>query len=65
MDILTAVASAHQHVLSDPKPFARLEEFADSSVNYSVFFWTSEVFIVEQIKSEIRIDLFNKIREQG
>jgi small-conductance mechanosensitive channel len=63
MKIMVETAAKNPLVLRTPVPFARLEEYADSSVNYAVYFWSAEVFRIEQIKSEIRVSLFKKLAE--
>jgi len=60
MSILKNVAEKQSGILKNPVPFVRFTDFADSSLNFSVFFWSEEVFRVENIKSEMRI----KISEQ-
>jgi small-conductance mechanosensitive channel len=52
--VLLACAEAHPKVLSEPKSFVRFVDFADSSLNFQLFFWTDESFIVENTKSDLR-----------
>lgn len=58
MNILKEAALNQEGVLKNPVPFVRFTEFADSSLNFSVIFYSDEVFRVETIKSEIRIKIF-------
>ncbi len=58
MKILKEAAQSQGGVLKEPAPFVRFTEFADSSLNFSVIFYSDEVFRVETIKSEIRIKIF-------
>ena len=47
----------------EPKPIIRFEEFAESSLNFTIHFWSDDVFRIENIKSEYRVLLlkaFNK-----
>ena len=65
MQIMTQIATAHPLVATDQKPFARLINFGDSSIDFEVLFWTKEVFRVDNIKSDIRIGIWQSFREQG
>jgi len=58
MNILKEATQKQEGVLKEPVPFVRFTEFADSSLNFSVIFYSDEVFRVENIKSEIRIRIF-------
>jgi len=59
-EALLSVASAHGKVLSDPAPFARVGELADSSVNFAMRVWVNtpdywDVYfdLTEQVKEEL------------
>lgn len=52
-------------ILEKPVPFVRFTDYGDSSLNFSVFFWSEEVFRVEQIKSDIRVRIFNLFNTNG
>ncbi len=61
--LLLEVAKAHKEVLDDPKPFVRLINFGDSSVNFKLYFWTQNIFRVENVKSDIRFMIYDKFKE--
>jgi small-conductance mechanosensitive channel len=63
--VLLECAASHTLILKEPSSFVRLEEFANSSVNFSLFFWTREVFRVENIKSDLRFLIVKKLRENN
>jgi small-conductance mechanosensitive channel len=65
MKIMKTVAEDHTHVLKTPKPFVRLVDFGNSSVDLMLMFWSDEVFRVENVKSEIRIKIFDLFSENG
>ena len=65
MPLLKDVAGKHSLVLKNPEPFVRFEDYGDSALIFSVFFYTNEVFRVEKIKSEIRIELFKVLKQNG
>lgn len=64
-NVLLECAAMVPLILKDPSSFVRLEEFADSSVNFSLYFWTSDVFRVENIKSDLRFLIVKKLREHS
>ncbi len=65
MQILKAVAIQNPRVLESPESFVRFEEYGDSSLIFSVYFYTNEIFRVENIKSELRVDIFKSLKEHG
>lgn len=63
MELLKQAVHVHENVLSKPKPFVRFSNYGESSIVLTVFFWTNDVFRVENVKSEIRIKIFNLFKE--
>ncbi len=63
MQLLEKAVKEQQEVLSNPAPTARFQEYGDSSLNFSVFFWCDEVFRVESIKSQIRVRIYEYFQE--
>ncbi|CAN5480888.1 mechanosensitive ion channel [soil metagenome] len=67
--ILTDCAMAQKEVLKDEsannKPFVRLQDFGDSSVQFQLIFWTQDIFRVEQVKSEIRYKIFKLFKQNN
>jgi small-conductance mechanosensitive channel len=61
--ILIEVAQNHPRVLANPEVIARLEQFADSSLNFQVYFWTDAFLEVDDIKSDIRLAIEQRFRE--
>lgn len=60
---LLAVASENSYILKTPGPFVRFVDFADSSLNMELHFWTKNLLISEDIKSDLRFainDAFNE-----
>lgn len=47
------------------KPFVRFTDFGDSSLNFSLMFWTKDIFHVEHIKSELRYKIFKSFKTNG
>lgn len=65
MPVLKEVAKANKQVLNSPEPFVRFEDYADSALLFSVYFYTNEVFRVENIKSEIRVEIFKALKDNN
>ncbi|MEA2042214.1 MAG: mechanosensitive ion channel [Bacteroidota bacterium] len=63
MKSLQKCAENHKKVDSYPAPFARFENFGDSSLDFSLFFWSSENMRIERIKSDIRVAVDKTFRE--
>lgn len=67
--ILTDCAMAQKEVLKDEsvnnKPFVRLQDFGDSSIQFQLIFWTQDIFRVEQVKSEIRYKIFKLFKQNN
>lgn len=55
MKILKDAAEKQKGILTEPAPFVRFNDYGESSLNFSVLFWSEEVFGAESIKSEIRV----------
>ncbi|MDX9924681.1 MAG: mechanosensitive ion channel [Ignavibacteriaceae bacterium] len=59
MKLLKKAAIDQDGVLNSPEPFVRFNEYGDSALLFSLYFWADEVFRVENIKSQLRIRLFD------
>jgi small-conductance mechanosensitive channel len=59
MKLLKEVTLQHKSVSPTPEPSIRLTHFSDYSVEITIMFWCTEVFRVENIKSELRVSIFN------
>ena len=62
-EILLAIAKASPYVLDYPAPFIRLVDFADSSLNFELHFWSSSFMIIEDVKSDLRLQANDKLLE--
>ncbi|WP_026715280.1 mechanosensitive ion channel family protein [Flavobacterium daejeonense] len=65
MQLLKQAVDTHPAVLKTPASAVRFTDFGDSSLNFSVIFWSQELFRVETIKSEIRIKIFELFTENN
>jgi len=63
--LLIEAVSEHPRVLDYPKAIVRMEEFADSSLNFSVNFFSMDFLDIENVKSDIRLTIDAKFRENN
>lgn len=49
--------------ISYPYPFVRLEHFGESSLDFGLYFFTKNLQIIEDIKSDIRIEIIRLFRD--
>lgn len=63
MNILNSVTAANPKVAKTPEPFVRFNDYADSALIFNVYFWSSDPFRVENLKSELRVKYFEAFRE--
>ncbi len=54
----------HPDVSRYPEPFVRFNDFGDSSLDFQVFFWAANSFVVERVKSDIRYTIFAAFKEK-
>lgn len=65
MQLLIESAEAHPDVVSDPAPKARLVDFGESSLDFELLFFTKKMFDIEFVKSEIRVSIEEKFRDNN
>ncbi len=65
MDLLQKVVQTHPLVLKDPQVFVRFEDYGDSALIFAIFFYSDEVFRIEQVKSDLRVRIFKALKNNG
>ncbi len=65
MKILKEAIVRQEGVLKNPEPFVRFSDYGESSLNFSIFFWSVEVFRVENIMSATRVTVFELFKENN
>jgi small-conductance mechanosensitive channel len=60
---LLVEATKHSKVLASPAPICVFEDFGDSSLNFDVRFWCSDIWEMENICSDIRCQIDRLFRE--
>lgn len=63
--VLLQCADDIKKVSRSPAPFVRFNDFGNSSLDFQLYFWTTETFQVEYIKSEIRYKIDAAFRANG
>ncbi|MBN1338892.1 MAG: mechanosensitive ion channel [Bacteroidales bacterium] len=64
-NILLACAGKNPEICSDPAPFVRFLSFAESSLDFQLFFWVENAFLVENIKSSLRFSINRDFKING
>lgn len=65
MRILQAAPKTHPKVSTEREPFVRFEDYGESSLVFEVFFWSNEVFRNENVKSDIRVEIYKQFQQNG
>ncbi len=63
--ILLEVATAHPSINQYNKPFVRFQDFGDSALIFELFFFTDDSTIRDNVKSDLRFQIFDRFNEQG
>lgn len=63
--LLIEAAKDHKEVLLSPKPYVMFSDFGNSALEFTLFFFSSNLFRIERIKSDIRFEIDRKFRENG
>ncbi len=65
MQIMIDCAMKNNLVDKEPVPYVRLKDFADSAVTLDLLFWSKEVFTIDDVKSDIRKEIYTKFAESN
>ncbi len=65
--ILIECAVGHKDILTDSSymPSVRLKDFGSSSIDFQLFFYSFNLFRIENVKSQIRFDILKKFRSNS
>jgi small-conductance mechanosensitive channel len=55
----------HPKISKDYPINVRFDDFGESSLNFKVLFWTSDLMLIEAIKSDVRYNIDKLFREKG
>lgn len=63
--LLLKATETHLKVLKQPAPSVFLQDFADSSLNFILHFYSEEYLNIEAVKSQLRYTILHLFRENG
>jgi len=63
--ILLDVASNNPYIIKYPAPFVRFNDFQDSALSFTVFFFSRNFIVIEDIKSDMRFKIDKLFRENN
>ncbi len=61
--LLLQEAVSQQGVLADPRPEVQFQNFGDSALDFSVYFYSTDYLQIEAIKSQLRFKIFVAFRQ--
>ena len=64
-DVLIAAVKDHPEVITNQPPVVFFEDFGNSSLDFSVLFYSRNLFRIERTKSELRFKIDQLFRENG
>lgn len=67
-DILLKITQQHPDIITgkkDKAPFVRMVDFGDNGIMYSLFFWSSHMFMIEDTISDLRFDIREEFRNNN
>jgi len=64
-ECLINATKKNQHVSSSPKPVVQFANFGEYALEFKLFFWSKEAFLIENVKSDIRREIYYQLKEHG
>lgn len=64
-EILMQCAAEHKLVDKSHKTFVRFEEFGESALEFKLFFWSAENFLIDNVLSDLRFMIDKRFRAQN
>lgn len=64
-ELLLEAVKEHTMVAKNPDPIVHFRDFGNSSLDFMVHFYSSNLFRIETVKSDIRFTIDQKFRENG
>lgn len=65
IEILQNCMSNMNEIEQNPKPFVRFKNFGDSSLDFELIFWTRQAFTVDNLKSNLRIEIYKSLAKNN
>ena len=64
-ELLLKVTKENVYVLEFPSPIIRFKDFGESSLDFELLFWSNNLIIIEDIKSDLRFEIDKEFRENN
>ncbi|NVK27258.1 MAG: mechanosensitive ion channel [Flavobacteriia bacterium] len=64
-ELLLEAVKEHTMVAKNPDPIVHFKDFGNSSLDFQVHFYSSNLFRIETVKSDIRFSIDQKFRDNG
>lgn len=64
-NILVTAAKEHKDIIKTPPPYVFFRDFGNSSLDFSLFFFSKNLFRIERVKSDLRFKIDQQFREKG
>ncbi len=65
VEILENIPNQFPKISKSKKPFARFQGFGESSLDFQIFFWSSDPYRIENLKSQMRLLIDQEFRKNG
>lgn len=62
-ELLVACAKKHPEVITNRDIIVRFQDFGDSSLNFELFFWATNSWTVENLRSDLRFEIDKAFRD--
>jgi len=63
IELIMLAVTEHKDCSKKPEPFVRLVNFGDSSLNFTLFFWSQNKFRINQVKSDLNMRILQLFTE--
>ena len=64
-NILIDVVKRNPYVIERPAPFVRFRDFGNSSLDFTIYFFSHNYIFIEDVKSDIRFEIDKEFRAKG
>ncbi len=63
--LLLQITSTNPYIINYPPPFVRFENFGESSLDFTLYFFSRNYIVIEDIKSDLRFAIDEAFREHN
>ncbi len=63
--ILVTCGKEHKDIMKTPPPYVFFQDFGNSSLDFSLFFFSKNLFRIERVKSDLRFKIDQQFRAKG